>query len=59
MRILFNLMAAIEIPDADKFPPKEEAEKALAEIFVDEGAIVHSLEITNYRMLTDEQEGKE
>lgn len=56
MRILFNLMATIEIPDADKFPPKEEAEKALVEIFVDEGAIVHSLEITNYRILADEQE---
>lgn len=58
MRILFNLMAIIEIPDADKFPPKEEVEKALVEIFADEGAIVHSLEISNYRAIADEQEGE-
>lgn len=56
MRILFDLTTTIELPDADRFPPREEAEKALVEIFTDEGAIVHSLEITNYRMLADEQE---
>ena len=56
MRILFDLTTTLELPDADKFPPREEVEKALAEIFVDEGAIVHGLEITNYRMLADEQE---
>lgn len=59
MRILFDLTTTIELPGADRFPPKEEAEKALVEIFVDEGAIVHGLEITNYRMMVDEQEGKE
>ena len=51
MRILFDLTTTLELPDADKFPPREEVEKALDEIFVDEGAIVHGLEITNYRML--------
>lgn len=56
MRILFNLMATIEIPDADKFPPKEEVEKELVEIFMDEDAIVRNLEITNYRVMADEQE---
>lgn len=58
MRILFDLTTTIELPDADRFPLKEEAEKALVEIFEDEGAIVHSLEITNYRMLANEQEGE-
>ena len=59
MRILINLTTTVEIQDADKFPPKEEAEKALVEIFEDEGAIVRSLEITNYGVIADEQEGKE
>lgn len=59
MRILFDLTTTIELPGADKFLPKEEVEKALVEFFVDEGAIVHGLEIANYRMLVDEQEGKE
>ena len=58
MRILFDLMATIEIPDADKFPPKEEAEKALVEIFEDEGAIVRNLEITNYGVVADKGEGE-
>lgn len=56
MRVLFDLTTTLELPDADKFPPREEVEKALVEIFEDEGATVHGLEITNYRMLTDEQE---
>lgn len=59
MRILFDLTTTLELPDADKFPPKEEAEKALVEIFTDEGAIVHGLEITNYGVITDEEERKD
>ena len=27
MTVKFNLMATIEVPNADKFPPKEEIEK--------------------------------
>lgn len=48
MKILFNLMATIEIPDADEFPPKEAAEKELREFLECEGMIVHGLEVTNY-----------
>ena len=48
MKILFNLMATIEIPDADKFPPREVAEKELREFFECEGMIIRNLEVTNY-----------
>ena len=58
MRILFNLTTTIELPDADKFPPKEEVKKALVEIFKDEGGIVRNLEITNYGVIADEAEGE-
>lgn len=54
MKILFNLMATIEIPDADKFPPKEAVEKALREFLGCEGMIVHSLEVTNYCVPVEE-----
>lgn len=60
MRILFNLYTTIEVPDAGKFPPKEEIEKELVEFFfADEGIIAHGLEITDYRAITDEEERKD
>ena len=55
MKILFNLMTTIEIPDADKFPPREEAEKDLREFFECEGMIVHGLEVTNYCVPGEEE----
>ena len=58
MRILFNLLTTIEVPDADVFPPREEAEKELVKFFASEGMIAHGLEITNYAVPADEQEGK-
>ena len=54
MRILFNLMATIEVPDADKFPPREEVEKELVQFFAEEGMIAHGLEITNYCVSAEE-----
>lgn len=59
MRILFNLYTTIEVPDANKFPPKEEVEKELVDFFADEGIIAHGLEITNYRAIADEEERKD
>ena len=56
MRILFNLMTTIEVPDADKFPPREEVEKELTDFFRSEGMIAHGLEITNYGVPAEEQE---
>lgn len=56
MRILFNLLTTIEIPDADVFPPREKVEKELVEFFASEGMIAHGLEITNYAVPADEQE---
>ena len=56
MRILFNLMTKIEIPDADYFPKRGDVEEELVEFFKSEGMIAHSLEITNYAALADEQE---
>ena len=58
MRILFNLMTTIEVPDAEKFPPREEVEKELADFFRSEGLIAHGLEITNYGVPAEEQEGE-
>ena len=57
MRILFNLMTTIEVPDAEEFPSREVVEKELTDFFRSEGMIAHGLEITNYRVLTEEQEG--
>lgn len=58
MRILFNLMTTIEVPDAEEFPPREEVEKELTDFFRSEGMIAHGLEITNYCVPAEEQEGK-
>ena len=53
MRILFNLLTTIEVPDADEFPPREEVEKQLIEFFASEGMIAHGLEVTNYAVPAD------
>ena len=58
MRILFNLMTTIEVPDANKFPPREDVEKELVKFFAGEGIIAHGLNITNYGVIADEQEGE-
>lgn len=55
MKILFNLLTTIEIPDADNFPPREEVEKMLAEFFAREGMIAHGLEVTNYCAPAEEE----
>ena len=55
MRILFNMGCTVEIPNADKFPPREEVEKALKEeleAFL--GVNISGLEITNYAVPADE-----
>lgn len=54
MRILFNLMATIEVPDAEEFPPRAEVEKELVQFFAEEGMIAHGLEITNYGVPAEE-----
>ena len=56
MRILFNLCTTIEVPDADCFPPREDLETALVNMFEDEGMIAHGLEITNYALTSEENE---
>lgn len=56
MRILFNLMTTIEVPDAEEFPPREEVEKELTDFLRSEGMIAHGLEITNYGVPAEEQE---
>ena len=58
MRILFNLLTTIEIPDADVFPPREQAEEAFVKLFESEGMIAHGLEITNYCVPAEEQESE-
>lgn len=55
MRILFNLFTTIEIPDADNFPPREDVETALVNLFEDEGMIAHGLEVTNYAVPFDDE----
>ena len=55
MTLKFNLMTTIEVPDADKFPPKEMAEKDLMELFISEGMIPHELKLIDYYV---EQEGE-
>lgn len=55
MRILFNLLTTIEIPDAEIFPPREEVKKQLIEFFASEGMITHGLEVTNYAVLAEEE----
>ena len=59
MKILFNLLTTIEIPNADNFPPREEVEKMLAEFFAAEGMIAHGLEVTNYCVPAEEAETDE
>lgn len=54
MRVLFNLMTTIEIPDADKFPPREQVEKELIRGFENLGMIAHGLEVTNYCVPAEE-----
>ena len=54
MTIKFKFTATIEVPDADKFPPKERAEKDLMELFISEGMIPHELKLIDYYV---EQEG--
>ena len=49
-------MATIEVPNADKFPPKEAVEKSIAEILEFEGMISHELAVTDYRV---DEEGDE
>ena len=48
MTLKFKLTATIEVPGADKFPPKEEIEKSIAEILEFEGMISHELAVTDY-----------
>lgn len=55
MRILFNLMTTIEIPDADYFPKRGDIENELVEFFKSEGMIAHNLEIMNYIALANRQ----
>ena len=56
MRILFNLLTTIEIPDAEVFPPREQVEEAIVKLFESEGMIAHGLEVTNYCVPAEEQE---
>lgn len=55
MTIKFKLTATIEVPYADKFPPKEMAEKGLMELFISEDMIPHELKLTDYYV---EREGE-
>ena len=59
MRILFNLMTTIEVPDADVFPPREDVEKQLIEFFAEDGMIAHGLKVTNYAVPAEEEGEKE
>jgi len=56
VRILFNLLTTIEIPDAEVFPPREQVEEAIVKLFESEGMIAHGLEVTNYGVPAEEQE---
>ncbi len=58
MRILFNLLTTIEVQDAEVFPTREQFEEAIVELFESEGMIAHGLEITNYCVPAEEQEGE-
>lgn len=44
MTIKFNLTATIEVPNADKFPQKEEIEKSIAEMFEFEESLRKAVE---------------
>lgn len=48
MTLKFNLMATIEVPNADEFPPKEVVEKDIADMLKLEGMISHELAVTDY-----------
>lgn len=48
MTLKFNLIATIEVPNADKFPPKEAIEEAIIEMLKFEGMMSHELAVTNY-----------
>ena len=54
MKILFNLMTTIEVPDAEIFPPRERVEQDLVDFFAEEGMIAHGLEVTNYCVPSEE-----
>ena len=56
MKILFNLLTTIEIPDADFFAPREQVEEAIVKLFESEGMIAHGLEVTNYAVPAEEDE---
>lgn len=56
MRILFNILAKIEVPDVDEFFPRVEVEKELTETLKNEGMIVHGLAVTNYGIHNEKQE---
>lgn len=58
MTIKFNLTATIEIPGADKFPPKEVVEKDIADMLKWEGMVSHELAVTDYRAEGDENENR-
>ena len=49
MTLKFNLIATIEVPNADMFPPKEAVEKAITDMLEFEGMISRELAVTDYR----------
>lgn len=58
MTLKFNLMATIEVPNADKFPPKEVVEESIIDMLRWEGMISHELAVTDYRAEGDENENR-
>ena len=58
MTIKFNLTATIEVPKADKFPPKEVVEKDISDMLKWEGMVSHELAVTDYRAEGDENENR-
>ena len=58
MTLKFNLMATIEVPNADKFPPKEVVEERIIDMLRWEGMISHELAVTDYRAEGDENENR-
>lgn len=56
MTLKFNLMATIEVPNADKAPLRELLEESLVDLFEDEGMVVRKLRVTDYYA---KQEGEE
>ncbi len=58
MTLKFNLMTTIEVPNADKFPPKEVVEESIIDMLRWEGMISHELAVTDYRAEGDENENR-